>query len=276
MSAQAEAMRLHTAGRMPASQDFEHSHVVVVGSGKGGVGTSTAAALLALCAAGRGSEVLLVDAAEGIGALHLLLGAQPRGTLAALRGGGVEPRDLVVPLADTLHLLPGGDAEGADPLSPAERRVLFRRVSSLYDRYDLVVVDGGSRMDPVLAACAAGAGLLLAVTTPERISLAGAYALLKAAHVRAPGLPVEVLLNAADADGAGAAWAHLRAGTEAFLARTVALAGSIPEDASLRAGVGAGMLLQDAAAASPVAHALDEVAARLASAAGHPSRGSRG
>lgn len=264
MSAPAEVARgPRPPGTAPAPGGGEHAHVVVLGSGKGGVGTSTAAALLAMCAAGRGRRVLLVDADEGIGTLHLLLGARPRGTLADLRGGA-EPRDLVLPLAETLHLVPGGAGDGAAPLSPTERRVLFRRVAGLYGGYDLVVVDGGSRLEPVLAACAAGAGLLLAVSTPERIALAGAYALLKAAHARAPGLAAEVLLNAAEGDGARAAWGHLRAGAETFLAWTPGLAGVLPEDASLRAGVGAGMPLQDAAAASPVALAMDEVAARLA------------
>lgn len=43
----------------------------------------------------------------------------------------------------------------------------------------------------------------------------------------------------------------------------IGLAGVRPEDASLRAGVCAGMLLQDTAAAAPVATAMDVVAGRL-------------
>ncbi|HEX7243925.1 MAG TPA: hypothetical protein VF263_26795, partial [Longimicrobiaceae bacterium] len=229
-----------------------------------GGGTSTAAALLALAAAGRGTPTLLVDADEGLGTLPLLLGVRPRGTLGMLRGGATEPRDLLVPLGDTLDLLPGGAGDpGAPPLAPAERRALFRRVAALYGGYGLVVVDGGSRLDSVLAACSAGAGRLLAVATPERIALAGAYALLKAVHERVPGLAVEVLLNEADETGVREGFEHLRTAAGLFLDRAVELAGALPSDSSLRAGVGAGMPLQDAAAASPTALAADRVAARL-------------
>lgn len=262
MSTQLEGLRRHVSPRAPAPPTGEHGHVVLVGSGKGGVGTSTVAALLALVSAARGARVLLVDGDDQVGSQHLLLGVHPRAGMAALRGGGVEPRDLLVPLSDRLALLPGGAGEGAPP-SPAERRAHFRRVSSLYAEWELVVVDGGSRLDPLLAACGAGAGRLLAVSTPERIALTATYALVKALHGRAPALPVEVLVNGAEEERGAWAFEQLRSGAERFLAHAVGWGGALPDDPTLRAGVGAGMPVQDAAGDSPLLPVIEEVAERL-------------
>src|SRR5436190_16300943 len=85
-------MRKTAAGRVfdaPVDVVERQSRVLVVASGKGGVGTSLLASLIALGASGR---VLLVDATEGNGALHLLFGVRPSCGLWNLyeRGGLVE------------------------------------------------------------------------------------------------------------------------------------------------------------------------------------------
>ena len=70
--------------------------VIAVGAGKGGVGTSLVSALLALEAARLGEQVLLVDADENVGSLHMMLGLEDAGPgVGALRGGAIEPEDLL-------------------------------------------------------------------------------------------------------------------------------------------------------------------------------------
>lgn len=267
MSIQSEGLRAYVAGRAPAATvGDEPGRRVVVGSGKGGVGTSTVATLLALLVSAAGRDVLLVDADENLGALHLLLGVEPRYTLGALRGGEVEPAELLVPLSPSLTLLPGGGtAAGAGdaPLSPAERRALFRRVASLYPGYDLVVIDGGSRLDCVLSVCGVGIDRLLAVTATDRISVAATYALIKALDGRLPGLPADVLVNRTDAQTASRTRDELRTATDHFLGRTLGFAGAIAEDPCLRAGIEAGMTIQDAAAGSATAEIVHGISEQL-------------
>jgi flagellar biosynthesis protein FlhG len=273
VSTQVESLRRFVAARAPegardgAQRAARLPRVVAVGSGKGGVGTSGIAALLGLTVSSRGHDVLLVDGDENVGTLHLLLGARPRYGFGALRRGEAVPEQLLVPLGPTLTLLAGGGAaDGDDPLlSSAERRVLFRRASSFYDGYDLVVVDGGSRLDSVLGICGAGVGRLLTVTTGDHISVAAAYALIKATDARFPGIPVEVLVNQQDERTARQAYDQLQAGAAHFLRRAVGYAGAIPDDACLRAGMAAGMTVADAAAGSPTAVAVQEVGLRLLS-----------
>ncbi|HEU4629155.1 MAG TPA: cellulose synthase operon protein YhjQ/BcsQ [Gemmatimonadaceae bacterium] len=239
--------------------------VLVIASGKGGTGVSLTAALLGLTVAGEGRQVLLVDGTESYGALHLMLGVTPRHPLAALRGGDTQAEELLAPVAETLALFPGGGDDGAAvaPLSAAERQLLFRRVAELYARYDLVVVDAGSRLEAVLTACDGGVTRLLLVTSDDPITMAAMHALLKAVEARRPGLPVEVLVNRAGVAEAERIAAQLRDAAARFLGRTLDFAGALPDDPCLQGGLGAGMTVQDAAAGSPAALAAREAGLRL-------------
>lgn len=212
--------------------------VVVVGSGKGGAGTSSVAALLADEAHRLGQHVLLVDADEHVGSLHLLLGLAEAGPgVGALRGGRLVPRDLLREVRPGFHLLPGGSAgvEGSYTLATAERRALFRRIAGLYEDYDLVVVDGGARLESVTAALTAGAERLLAITGTDRVSLAASYALVKVALARFKGLPTGLVVNRAAGNTGAAAHRIVEGAAERFLDLKVPLAGDIPEDPELQA-----------------------------------------
>jgi flagellar biosynthesis protein FlhG len=253
VSAQLEPLRRQLAPRVYPSRRGEADGAVVFASGKGGTGTSTLAALLAVGAAARGSRVLLVDGNVGFGSLHLYLGVGAGAGWAALKAGA-PAEDLLVKVTETLTLLPAGNAEDAAAISAAERAALFRKVSSLYAAYDLVVLDGGSRLDSVLAACGAGVGRLVAVSTPDRVSLAGTYALMKVLDGKLSGLPVSVVVNRGDETAAES----LRGAARRFLARSVDCAGAVPDDECLRAGINAGMDIQDAAVDSPAAAAILE------------------
>lgn len=240
--------------------------VVVVGSGKGGVGTSLVAALLALSAARRGESVLLVDGDETVGSLHLMFGLQDPGPgLGALRGGHTTPEQLVRVVAPGLALLPGGGGatDSTLALATAERRAFFRRVTSLYERYGLVVVDGGSRLESVMAACAAGVERLVAVTAPGRISLASSYALFKVASSRFESLPVELLINGVSEGDGRSLHAVVRQATQSFLGTDVRFGGTIPRDAELQEGLETGLALQDLVMHSPAAAAAEAIVDRV-------------
>ena len=293
---QLDSLRAYVASRpapRAATRDMESgggTGIVVVGSGRGGAGTSVIAALLALSAAAMGRRVLLVDLDEHVGPQRYLLGVEPTHPLVALRQG-LAPEALLVPVSATLSLLPGGPTspEAADaPLAPAERRALLRRASSCFAAHDLVVIDAGSRLDTVragletaraaaeAAAATSGGNLavrLLVVTGADPIALAASYALVKGVgahegtHEGTPGtplLPVDVLANRVSDDDARLAFEHVDAAARQFLQHPLRHAGIVPDDASLGAALRAGMPLQDAAAGSPAAVAMQLVATRLA------------
>jgi flagellar biosynthesis protein FlhG len=271
VSAQLDALRAFVAARPAAAGPA--SNVLVVGSGKGGAGTSVVAALVAIAAAAAGRRVLLVDADPHVGPQRHLLGVAPRHVVADLaRGAALDA--LATPVSATLSLVAGGPATVVTSahagVDPAEHRALLRRVAALYQNHDLIVVDGGSRLDTVCACCETG-GLparLLVVTGTEPIALAATYALLKAARERTaalPGGPVdsEVVVNRHDDDAAQHGFAQVAQACREFLGTTTAFAGAIPDDACLSVALRSGMPLQDAATGSPAAVATHALVERL-------------
>ena len=277
MSQASDSLRSFMANRSGGPGFTPSPGVIVVGGGKGGTGASTVSALIAIEAVRAGQRTLLVDGDEHLGALHLLLGIDTPGPgLAALRGGHVQPHDLVREIVPGLHLLPGGGAgvEGTLAIATAERRALFRRVSGLYEHYDLIVVDGGSRLESVTAAVTAGVERLVVVTGTDRVALASSYALVKVARGRFGKVPVELVVNRVSGPSGMAAHRLVDGAAERFLHADVPLAGVIPDDPSVAAAVeGDGLLVLEsgsparAAAFRVVDRVLNEHAARHASGA---------
>jgi flagellar biosynthesis protein FlhG len=241
--------------------------VIVVASGKGGVGTSTVATLLALVTAAGGRRTLLVDAADAPGARHLLFGTS--GMMA-----GIEPftgSDGMAPDADGIARVtsalsiatPALAQTSAVTRSPAELRAVVRALGSRFSAYRTVIVDGGSSLHSILAACEAGVDRLVLVTNSDRVCLAGAYAVIKAFGQRLGHRPVAIIGNRLDAESAAESAALLDSATHHFLERAIDFVGSIPDDACLAAGLSAGMTLADAVSDSPAAVAAESIAGRL-------------
>jgi flagellar biosynthesis protein FlhG len=226
----------------------------VIGSGKGGVGKSALSVLLAAELARGERRVLLLDGAHNQGNLHVLLGVRPAARLDALVAGEIEVADLVVPIAERLWLLPGDSgAESLHGMAPVDRARLQRRLSSVYDEFDAVVVDAGAGIESVLRATIR-ASRLVVVAVPEPASLSDAYALIKIAHLQVPSLAVDVVVNRALGDGeAHTAFGRLQLAAERFLRRELRYLGAVSEDAEIARRVRTpGALL---------AHASTEVAA---------------
>lgn len=213
--------------------------VVVVGSGKGGVGKSLVSVVLAAAAARTGRRVLLYDADQNLGNLHVLLGVRPKGRLDSVLAGEVRPADLVQPVAEGLWLLPGeSGAESLYGLDAHDRARLHVRLADAWRGYDTVIVDSGAGLESAVRAGAMGASRLVVVTMPEPTALTDAYALMKTVHLQLPDLPIDVLVNrtGAETEGRGA-YDKLATAAERFLRRGIRYLGSLPEDPALRAAV---------------------------------------
>ncbi|MBW3627781.1 MAG: hypothetical protein KY464_00660 [Gemmatimonadetes bacterium] len=265
MSTHLTPLRGQVSSRTSGLRATSETQVVLLASGKAGQGTSTVAALLAILSAAEGARVLLVDAGAGAATLPDLLGVFPAQAPTRALDASASLEEMVVPISDTLSLLSvAGAAVGASAgAGVGERRALLRWLPPLYARYDLVVLDGGSRLESILALTAYPPARVLAVTTCDRIAVPSTYALIKALDVRSPGLPVEVLVNSAPAEAALTVFRELDTATQLFLQRRVDYAGAVPDDDGLRAATGAGIPVQQAAIDSPVVSAIHQLAARV-------------
>ena len=157
---------------------------VAVYSPKGGVGTTTIAVNVAIAAvARRPDRVVLVDMARQFGGVATHLNLDPKHTLAdvvrdhaALR----EPellRTYAMRHASGLHVLAAPAApESAETITPAH---VAQILSTLLQRYELVVVDAGSTLDErVLTIFEAAESVILPVY-PEMAALNSMHALLE-------------------------------------------------------------------------------------------------
>ena len=215
------------------------AEVIVVGSGKGGVGKSVLSVLFATALVRNGRRVLLVDGCQNQGNLHILLGVRPAGRLEDLLTGEADLEQLPVAVSFGLWLLPADSgAESLYALSRVDQARLHRQLSSLYDGFEAVVVDGGPGIDNVVRVASMSATRLVVVTVPEPTALSDAYALIKIVSLQIPALPVSVLVNRTRSGEEGlAAFERLSLAASRFLGRELGYLGTLPEDDALRAGI---------------------------------------
>jgi flagellar biosynthesis protein FlhG len=236
------------------------AEVIVVGSGKGGVGKSLLSVLFATALVREGRRVLLVDGCQNQGNLHILLGVRPAAQLEDLLTGEADLQQLPVAVSPGLWLLPADSgAESLYALSRVDQARLHHQLSSLYDGFEAVVVDGGPGIDNVVRVASMNATRLVVVTVPEPTALSDAYALIKIVSLQIPALPASVLVNRTRSGEEGlAAFERLSMAASRFLGRELDFLGTLPEDDALRADIRRpGALL--AAAPSEV----DDAVARL-------------
>lgn len=237
MTDQAAALRAMVGLRPPGNPSRgERAQALVIGSGKGGVGKSVLTALAAGCLARQGRRVLLLDGAQNLGNLHVLLGVRPRFRLEDLLESGGLVADLVHPVADGIWLVPGDSgARALYALGPTDRARLHHRLSALYDDFDVVMVDAGAGLEAAVRVATMRASRLIVITAPEPTALTDAYALIKIVTTQIPDLPLDLLVNrVTDRHEGPEAHARLAKATSRFLHRDLRRIGDIPEDPALR------------------------------------------
>jgi flagellar biosynthesis protein FlhG len=229
---------------------------LLVASGKGGVGTSMLATLTALSAAHGDQRVLLIDATESGGTLHHLFGIRPVRSLWMLSRPNAELRDTLVAIDETLTLIAGGTAAGATtPRTDDERRTALTSVAQVFGAFDLIVIDGGSRLDTVSAIVDTLGPQIVLATSADRLSLAANYALVKWLRGRRADLDISVVANRHGVAVAEEACEFLIGACSHFLGRPIEIAGVVPDDPCLQAAIGAGMGVRDALEGSLAADA---------------------
>jgi flagellar biosynthesis protein FlhG len=259
---QAMGLRKRT-GEVVAIGAKQPTRVVAVTGGKGGVGKSSVAVNLACTYAKLGSRTMAFDADLGMADLNLLLGIAPEESLADVLAG--TPIEDVLAEAHGIHLLPGlnGSYRLAN-LGEQERHTLLAAIDSLDDRFDTLVVDTGAGIQASNIDFAGAAAQIICVATPEPLSLADAYACLKALSARAGVTRAFVLPNQVRSPSeAEDVFGRLAALVDRFLDVQLTALPAIPHDPGLRAASAAGIPLVLHNPDSPAARAFKQVARKI-------------
>ena len=208
--------------------------VVTVSSGKGGVGKTNLAVNLAIALQARGVRTTLLDLDLGLANADLLCGLNPTGRLDRASDD--------TPLEDLALLAPGGFRliPGSVGLSRGSTDGDTRTLGRLHELdacSDLLILDTGAGMGPLVRAALRAADLALLLATPEPTSLADAYALLKVASLSAGSaaqfLPMLVINQCASAHEAQEVHQRIAAVAHRFLGRDFPLLGALPSDPAL-------------------------------------------
>ncbi len=209
--------------------------MLVVGSAKGGVGASALTVMCGVKLAQQGRRVLLLDGSQNLGNLHVLLNVSPRGSLHGVLTGAAQPQSLVQSVTNNLWLLPADSGDEAMyALNATDRARLHYQLSTLYDGFDVVIVDAGPGLESVVRASAMGASRLLVVLMSEPSAITNSYALIKIVDYQLPQLPIYVIANRTrDAAEGLDAFEQLAAQCAGALRRELGYLGCVPADANL-------------------------------------------
>lgn len=168
-------------------------------SGKGGVGKSTLVVNIGLVLARQGVRVGILDGDFGLANIDVLLGLTPKHTLRDVIEGEMELHEIVMPGPYGLQILPASSGiESLANLEAAERDRLIRKLSSLDELVDVLLVDTAAGISSTVLGLVLSCQEAVVVTMPEPTALTDAYALLKVVSQRNPRYPTRLLVNMAE------------------------------------------------------------------------------
>jgi flagellar biosynthesis protein FlhG len=192
------SVTMSTSPILPATSN---ARVIVVTSGKGGVGKTNITVNLALALAKREKRTLLFDADLGMANVDVILGVSPKATLADVMAGRKTLEEILLPVGEHLHIVPGGS--GIHELADLDQQQLdgfIRNLAGLEDRADFILVDTGAGISRGVLNFVLAAHEVLVVTTPEPTAITDAYGLIKAIDQHNPLAHVRLIINMAESE----------------------------------------------------------------------------
>lgn len=237
--------------------------VIAVTGGKGGIGKSTISVNLSVTYAIGGARTLMVDGDAGMADLNLLLGIAPgRSALDVIHGC---PIGEAIVQAHGVSVLPGlnGSFHAAN-IDAHAREKLLKEVVSLAPDYDTLVIDTAAGIGETTIGLAGAAAEVVCVANPEPLSIADAYACLKALVQRTNLQRAFLLPNAVrSASEAAEMMARLSQLVERFLGIELIGLPAVPFDPEVRSAGACGTPLVLRNPESPASRAIERVARTL-------------
>jgi len=181
LSDQARELRRIVDRHKQKGRNYSKLKTLTILSGKGGVGKSNISINLACAMAEQEKKVVLLDADLGLANLDMLCGITAKYNLSHLIDGRKGLDEVLVPLEDSVWMLPGGS--GIRELAELDERRLVELIDNvglLEDRADILIVDTGAGIHKSVLAFASAADTVILVTTPEPTAIRDAYGILKA------------------------------------------------------------------------------------------------
>lgn len=214
--------------------------VIAVTGGKGGVGKTNVSVNLSVALAGLGRRVLLLDADFGLANVDVLLGLEPKRTLAEVVTGECELRDVLLNGPGGIKIVPASSGtQSLAGMSPLQHAGLIQAFSDLGDNFDVLIIDTAAGIGDAVTSFVRAAQETIMVVCDEPTSITDAYALIKLLNREHDMNRFWVLANMAHSPQEGRhLFAKLVNVTERFLDDVILqYLGAIPYDEMVRKAV---------------------------------------
>lgn len=256
---QAQGLRLAAPARAPV-------RVIAVTGGKGGVGKTTVATNLSLALARSGRQTLLLDADLGLANVDVLLGLNPRFTLADVIDGRCALPDTLIAGPAGLHVVPAASGRRQmSELLPAQHVGLVRAFSDLELPLDNLVIDTAAGITDSVLTFSQAAQDVIVVVCNEPASITDAYAQIKVLSRERGVGRINVLANMVRSAAEGRElFDKLSRVTQRFLDVVLNYVGHVPQDDWLRRAIQRQQAVVDAFPSSNSALAFRDLARRAA------------
>ena len=212
---------------------------IAVTSGKGGVGKTSISANLGAALSAAGRKVLLVDADLGLANLDIVLGLEPKYTIADLLAGTCSIDDVLITGPGNLTLLPAtSGVHELTELGHGQKASMLAAIESIEDRFDIVILDCPAGIGSDVQLFGGVADEVLVVATPDPTSLTDAYALMKVLHTERNRQKFRVIASQViSSQQARKVYKVLSTVTDKYLSLQVDLLGWVPHDKNWRRAV---------------------------------------
>ncbi len=172
--------------------------IITVTSGKGGVGKTNLTVNLAIAFALINKRVLILDADLGLSNVNIVIGLvpPPRYNLSHVISGQKNITEILADGPCGVKVITG--AVGVTKLSNISTRARNRfigNLSSLFDSFDLIIIDTSAGISPNVLSFILAANEVLLITTPEPTAITDAYGVIKAAASKKNDLNIKLIIN---------------------------------------------------------------------------------
>ncbi|MFC1822948.1 MinD/ParA family protein [Thermodesulfobacteriota bacterium] len=193
--------------------------VISVTSGKGGVGKTNVVVNMAMALGKLAQRVLILDADLGLANMDVMLGLNPRYTIAHVLNGEKKLEEIMVPVPGGFKLLPAASGiQELTELDSSQRLLLLNELDAVQDMFDVLLIDTGAGISSNVMYFNFAAMEKVVVITNEPTSLTDAYALIKILTSKYRQKRFKILINATrSAAEADRIYRHLTLVVDQFL-----------------------------------------------------------
>lgn len=173
---QAENLRKLMNSKVQNKRPFR---VITVASGKGGVGKTNFVINLAVSFQRKGLRVAILDADFGMADVDILFGMRTKYSIYDILYNDKSIEEVSVIMNNGIKIIPGGSGIGELAEIDSEKRQKLLNELSRINNIDLLLVDTGAGMSPVVLNFSEIADDVIIITNSEPTSLTDAYGLIK-------------------------------------------------------------------------------------------------